>query len=131
MRQEAKWISVERRHVKQWRNAIFCSFILHHQTYISHPSGLEVHHSRTLLPSSSLSSIPSESCRQALILILIKASGTAFHPEPCRPLSLSGGAVKLFIITRLSEMGEGHGCKALEWNLGRTLDDRHAEFDNR
>lgn len=104
---------------------------------ISHPAGLEVHHSQTPLPpptsppASSLPSIPPESCRQAFILILIKASGTAFHPQPCRPLSPSGEAVKLFIITRLSEMGEGHGCKALEWNLGRTLGDRRAEFDNR
>lgn len=74
---------------------------------------------------------PLEHCRQAFIIILIKASGTAFHLQPCRPLSLSGEAVELFIITRLSEMGEGHGCEALEWNLGRTLGDRRAEFDSR
>ncbi|TNN84022.1 hypothetical protein EYF80_005893 [Liparis tanakae] len=57
-------------------------------------------------------SLPSkESCRQAIILILIKSSGTALHPQPCGPLSPSGGTVRLFVITRLSEMGEGHGCK--------------------
>lgn len=76
---------------------------------------------------SSLTSIPPE-CRQAFILILIKASGTTFHRQPCRPLSPSGEAVKLFIITY--QMGEGHGCTALEWNLGRTLGDRRAELDN-
>lgn len=37
---------------------------------------------------------------------------------------ISGEAVKLFIITRLSEMGEEHGCKALEWNFGRIWDER-------
>lgn len=43
----------------------------------------------------------------------------------CRPLSPIGEAVNLFIITRLSEMGEGHGCSALGWNLGRTLEVTH------
>lgn len=40
MRQEAKWVSLEGRHVKPWRNVIFCSFFLHHQMPISHPAGL-------------------------------------------------------------------------------------------
>lgn len=44
---------------------------------------------------------------------------------PCRPLSPIGEAVNLFIIARLSEMGEGHGCNALGWNLGRTLEVTH------
>lgn len=87
-----------------------------------------VHHILTP-PASSLPWIPPESCRQAFIY-LIEAPGTVFHAQPCRSFSPSGEAVKLFIITRLSGMAEGHDCKAFEWNLGRTFVDRHAEFDN-
>lgn len=89
-----------------------------------------VHHILTPHPpESSLPWIPPESCRQAFIY-LIEAPGTVFHAQPCRSLSLSGEAVKLFIITRLSGMAEGHDCKAFEWNLGRSFVDRRAEFDN-
>lgn len=92
MRQEAKWVLVEGKHVKQWQNVMFCNVILHHQTYISHPAGLKVHHSQTPLPNPCIlsPSIPPESCRQVFILKLIKASGTAFHLKPCRPLSPRG-----------------------------------------
>lgn len=54
-------VSVERRDVRQWRNVNFCSLILHHQMYVSHPTGLEVHHSQTppsLIPASSRFSPP-------------------------------------------------------------------------
>lgn len=119
--EEVKWVSVKGRHV--WRNVIFCSFILHHQTHISHPAGLEAHHSQThsppsLIPASSLPLIPPESCRQAFILILIKASVTAFHPQPCRLLSPSGEAVKLFIIAILSEIGRRTWLQGVEVELG-------------
>lgn len=42
LRQEAK--SGEKA-CDRGENGIFCSFILHHPTYISHPSGFEVNHS--------------------------------------------------------------------------------------
>lgn len=119
--EERKWVSVKGRHV--WRNVIFCSFILHHQMHISHPAGLEVHHSQPHLPpslisASSLPLIPPESCRQAFILILIKASVTAFHPQPCRLLSSCGEAVKLFIIAILSEMGRRTWLQGVEVEPG-------------
>ncbi len=64
MRQEAKWVSVERRYVKQWWNVIFCCFILHHKTYIFPvPQVLKFIIAKTppvsyISPASSLPSIP-------------------------------------------------------------------------
>lgn len=86
-------------------------------------------------PPSSLHPLclrfPLESCRQAFILILIKASGTVFHPQPCRLLSPSGGAVKLFIIAQTIGDGRRTWLQGVECNLARTLGGRCAEFDNR
>lgn len=111
------------RNVRWWRNFHLCSLILHQQMIYFSPC-------RSLCPWESPPP-PSSPLQTGLYLDTHQGIWHhVFFSSSLWLLSPSGEAVEVFVITRLSKMGDGHGCKAMEWNSGRTLGDRPAEFDS-